>query len=270
MDLELPREGEFQGNEYLTECPRCGSNGKRKFSFNILKQVGRCFHCETTVGSLKAYKKLHEDCVFEYVYGNVEAPVDEETLPLDLAHPMFYREADEYLKQRRVYSFYDMRYSPRNQSLYIPLTPVSPELPDAWQTRKIYGSSYWRNMRGFEKSKYVYGPVSDSHIAILVEGVFDLLTPQLYGLGHALLGSKISEEQAAFLAQHYTTIILWLDYDRAGNLGDVQVKEILESWGLIVGVKKTPCDPGSYHDNDWLRKLRSQLSGKDQRKKVSE
>ena len=270
MDLELPREGEWQGDEYLTECPRCGSNGKRKFSFNVKKLVGRCFICETTVGSLRAYKKLHEDCVFEYVYGTVEEPKDDEVLPLDLGNPLFYTEAHEYLGQRRVYSFYDMKYSPRNKSLYIPLTPVSPELPDAWQTRKIWGSSKWRNMRGVEKGKYVYGPVSASTTAILVEGVFDLLTPQLYGLGHALLGSRISEEQAAFLAQHYTTIILWMDYDRAGNLGDIQIKEILESWGLIVGVKKTPADPGSYHDNEWLRKLRSQLSGKNQRKKIPE
>lgn len=262
MDIALPVGGEYAAStEYLTDCPKCGK--EKKFSFNYVTKIGRCFVCGVGAGNYKRYRELHSDCVFE-VAPAVALRVDgeKEYPPLDLTDYYFYEEARQYLTQRRVVGGYGIKYSPSRKSLYIPLTPCCESLEPAWQTRKLYGSSFWRNLKGTKVGCYVYGTPGKSNKAVVVEGVFDVLTPQLYGLGgHALLGSKISDEQCCFLANHYTDVLLWLDPDKAGYLGTISIKRKLEDWGLRVGVKTTPLDPGSYHNAPWLQKLRGELNG---------
>lgn len=252
MALVLP-PGEFlngYSGEYLCDqCPSC--DGRKKFYFNTDKVRGHCKKCNVIVGTWKKLWALFAGQVF--VTHQRQEAFDEEVelVPTDLVSVALADPARSYLSGRFVdpKTAHDlgMKYSASQNSLYVPLTPVSDELPMSWQTRKLMPNSYWRNLRGQKASQYYFGDINTLFdVAILVEGVMDVVVPGLYGMAYSFLGSKMSAEQAAWLASNFSAVIVWMDPDLAGDKAVLGVMPRLKAWGIPAFSMRTNYDPGSY------------------------
>ena len=106
------------------------------------------------------------------------------------------------------------------------------------------------------------------HVAI-VEGALDAIWLDQCGIPTlALLGSKMGERKIRWL-QHYRSVTLMPDYDRAGALWAMRVAEMIGTrLPLYVGgyrswmIKKTPEKDGSYRrarDPEELRRIDAEV-----------
>lgn len=143
-------------------------------------------------------------------------------------------------------------YHPREERIYFPITPLSPEYPPSWVSRSVHNHlKDWRVLPGTDKEHYVYLwnkriLAQDNYPIILVEGVFDVLSPGIHQHGVALLGSTLSDTHSVWLDNHYHTF-LWRDPDLAGEHLERKLRTSRLVDKVIVGSPGR--DPGSHEPN---------------------
>ena len=112
-----------------------------------------------------------------------------------------------------------------NGRVVIPVHNESNELI-AYAGRAIDGSEpKYRFPPGFRKSQVLFNlnraRRAEQNAVVVVEGFFD--TMKIHQAGHrnvvALMGSTMSDQQAALLATHFSRVVLMLDGDAAGRHG---------------------------------------------------
>lgn len=104
----------------------------------------------------------------------------------------------------------------------------------------------WMHSEGVKTNKafFIAGDIS-SKTPVLVEGPFDALALWQSGnvnLAMAYLGSSISDEQARALSEVFDDIIIWPDFDEAGERGLIKSISSTISHGITA---KVVCDPSS-------------------------
>lgn len=104
----------------------------------------------------------------------------------------------------------------------------------------------WMHSEGVKTNKafFIAGDIS-SKTPVLVEGPFDALALWQSGnvnLAMAYLGSSISDEQARALSEVFDDIIIWPDFDEAGEKGLIKSISSTVSYGITA---KVVCDPSN-------------------------
>lgn len=246
----LPAGGKLEsGNtEYVLKCPNCGG----KFTWNIVRGFGHCWTCKGVVTGWKTFYK-------EFGDGTEQAPTIEPNLRQEtdeLTPAWESEEAKAYLYERGVDSklSQEVGIMYRDNRIYIPVTSqVAGDAP-FWMHRSILPDSHgWMAPAVTPKSAYWFGypqywncNQADRDIRgyslppILVEGIFDVLSPGLYGNAVSLLGSQLSAVLEAYLSKVHPLVWLWLDNDEAGIEATKKIRGQLQGVGVRVKVISYP------------------------------
>ena len=273
MSKNLPpghyvRGGKGAGKEYvLNSCPQCGK--KEKFYWNLWKLEGTCFYCDLVIKGWRRFREFFPDL-------DEEAPASPrsfvpdltgpEKMPFCLAAPMV-AESRAYLLSRWVDNDTAMvsriYYHEESQHLYVRLESPEPRQPSSWVKRRINPEGGWIVAPGTTRSKYAFGwdfiPAARDQV-ILVEGIFDVLSPGLLGFAVATMGSVLSLDLLAWVSSRFKYVWLWYDPDAAGDKAREAISFALRAWGIPYSVINTDVDPGAFRDQEFLDKLKNKLT----------
>jgi len=199
---------EESGKEYRSLCPKCQ---RMAFFWNVRKNTGWCFACETPFfhrpSEVEGY---HDDT--HYVE---EININDSDITYQFEEPN--QEIKNYLNSRRICAdkYYVFRY--KNNTIYFPVESPSPEFIQGWIYRKI-DNKFYSSCFGLRKKTggYVFGLsklTRNNNYITITEGPFDILSPGLFGYGISLLGTELFETTEYWLARNFDKILFWLDPD---------------------------------------------------------
>jgi hypothetical protein len=232
----LPEGGVFveDGEEYLFDCFSCG---RRKAYFNPHKGTGVCFYCGRTYrwrdfpSEKREPVRIHLPVSFKGRNGKTFRPA------CSSIHAII------FLRKRKVEPEEFPSILTDGEGLLFPVFN-SRNLSTGYMYRSWSGS--WIS-KVPNKSEYFFALGTDhfsGKTMVLVEGIFDVLTPRLrYGL--ALLGTKLSDAQLHFIRHARPgEVVIWFDPDGAGKDGAEVVHRKLLSCGLRSRVFYHDREPG--------------------------
>jgi DNA primase len=108
----------------------------------------------------------------------------------------------------------------------------------------------------YDKSRTIYGlsharkAITDSTVALLMEGYFDVIMAHQTGITNAVAssGTALGEEQVRILRRFATDLLLCLDSDEAGKTATERAIDIASRAGMRVRVVELPNakDPGDF------------------------
>jgi len=266
----LPDGGRFDGKgEYVTDCPTCGGRGK--FYWNPTRRLGHCFgwgcESERIVGQY-AYEALFGGAD---LHGPAVIAIPPRILPAtqQAAIPHVrgfsstvcawdYPASREFLSgplpKGRALTERQVREVPLGgdgRRVWVNLDPISKGYDPVAFERPADGSGKWLPPRsGINRAAYAFGLKkwlqSGREQIVLAEGVFDVLSPDLYGCAVAVMGSTFPDALSELLANRAGRIVsayYWPDDDPAGYSGAKKAMESLAGWGVpctMVGAGKDP------------------------------
>ena len=263
----LPDGGRFDGKgEYVTDCPSCG--GRNKFYWNPTRRLGHCFGWGCDTGSVVGQH------AFEALFGGADRygpaviaipprviatvhvdPVRNTTqttsawaFPASRAFLSGPLPKGRALQERQVT---EVPLCGDGKRIWVTLDPISSGYDPVAFQRPADGSGKWLPPRaGINRAAYAFGlkkwlQSGCNHI-VLCEGVFDVLSPDLYGYAVAVMGSTFPDALSELLANRAgrsVTAWYWPDDDPAGYSGAEKALTSLKGWAVpcaMVGVGKDP------------------------------
>lgn len=232
----LPRDGHFEegGSEWVFECPSCGT---KKFFWNLRKGAGYCFRCDLRVGSKGYLQRLLHLVVPEQE--KVVVPEQVTTRAFHERVSVRGTEGEVYLASRRVSVDLAERigicFEPATRRIWAPIWSPLAVNPPSWKSRSVVpGQKGWMSQKG-DGGGYLFGEritTPRKETVVLVEGVFDVLTPGLWGTALALLGSQIHEALEWWIARTFERVVLLLDPDEAGIGKAKKIEGRFIRWGM--------------------------------------
>lgn len=242
-NYELPPGQWSSGAEYLIrECPSC--HKRDKLYWNVDKAKGWCFSCHMPIRGWKQFGVLFGP---QYtVVEDLRATPDFSTL--DYPSCWYQNAWDSPFARRFLISRGVTEVQARATGIYwleeegalaCLATPLPPELiPGVVYRRLRPKESKWLS-RGVALTRYGFGMEqfdSSSGVALLVEGIFDLLALDLLGRGFGIFGSHVSETWIDWLHQNRIRPVLWFDPDKGGFLGVREAENLLKAYGIPYAV----------------------------------
>lgn len=230
------------------QCPQCG---KDNLWWNPEANVGHCFSCPEGEGNFSEWgmKQLFRDRSL-YELENLSRNPDAPHTP----RPRTRAELDDialwYLKdQRHCDMTYLERwgltpwYEPETDRVCFGLRHVLGKDTDAYMSRPTDpDNKSWKICPpGADKEYLWYDHTIDSPYIVLVEGVFDVLTPKLHSRAIALLGTSLSEAMEDVLTRSGRQIYIWMDPDAAGRRAARRIKMQLPG-SVVIDHSKEPGD----------------------------
>jgi hypothetical protein len=224
-------------HEWLTRCPDCD---KEKLYYNVSKEIGWCHYCS------KVFTKINTDG--ENLSWSATPGKDSELA-------VFNDEARRFLESRGVTEL-DMVTLPikwDGEQLIFPIHSPAPEFPPR-KMRRLLDWGKWLVEKGIDRKFYCFGidvlrPAKD---VILVEGIFDVLTPGFHGYAIAILGTQLHDTLLVWLEMNREKVYLWLDPDEAGMKATRVIRKRLELAGVDVEEIKAGREPGDCNRDDAL------------------
>lgn len=233
------------GMEYQLLCPNCG---KDNLWYNSTRGRGQCFTCpgNSRSGNL-TYSAQQLKLKFE---GLDPSGLDEALMDL-IVNPRKKREVVQYAwqehwsakwyleKVRRcspeIIQAANIWYDSDTDKVCIPIQRIlpgpEPDTPpymcrvadpdvSGWmvQPREVNKDNYWFNPTGIDNPGHI----------VLVEGIFDVLTPELLGNAIALLGTKLYEDACHWLLERCPKVVIWMDEDGPGQKAKRDIKMMLD------------------------------------------
>lgn len=261
------------GNELKMLCP-FHDERTPSFHYNVDKGVYQCFGCGAKgdlfdlIGSLKelSFKEVSEGLAklagINFAATNKEeGPRDTYTYALEKAVA-----AKNYLMERGIDPSVAVKagvgYCPKsapntylNGRITFPLQRISSGrvVNIGYSGRAITPTTKrWLHSEGVKTNRafFIAGNIS-AKTPVLVEGPFDALALWQSGgvdLAMAYLGSSISDEQAKSLAELFDDIIIWPDFDEAGERGLIKSISSTVSHGISPRVVSDPSNSLSCDD----------------------
>jgi hypothetical protein len=158
----------------------------------------------------------------------------------------------EFLGGRSVSSIERFKWDPVSKELVVQIDPWSEEFPVEFLRRRILQpGSKWVHYKGVNTLEYGFGLRDHfSEVVVIVEGIFDVITPQLLGIAVANLGTNVGRNMATWVfSKRPKKCIVWLDPDEAGIRGTAKVADALTSWGIC----PTIYSPEPYKNLPWVK-----------------
>lgn len=242
-------------------CPDCPAekSGKPKLYFNTIKGVGWCHRCHKT---WFARDGILVEPGFDYSLQGERYTYGETTLAVSV------KEAREYLEGRGVSTLQmvQLGIEYRDNQLYFPITSPSPDILPAWMKRGTNKDDGWY-FEGEDKKNYCFGleAVRDSgrKSCVLVEGIFDVLTPGLHGYAIALLGTRLHDLLTTWLEMFVETVYVWLDPGVQESYKAKKIVNIIRQLGLNAHTVTWHQEPGDCKkDQAYVQRVRDCLNGK--------
>lgn len=260
--MKLPAGGKWEasGREYILPCPKCS----KKFSWSVVKLAGQCFSCKFAITGIPDFNTNFRDILENGVeIAWQPAPVSRYPTPDtddNTFLPAYGRyEAAVYLQGRGVTQSVaeSVGIMATKDRIYVPCTsPMAGKRPMMMSRSIIPGQKGWMAPSGVDKSKYWFDGGKPVELTadgqkplVIVEGIFDVLTPGLLGRAVALLGSRLSTDMESHLGKLFRNgqgrILLWLDPDWAGKVAGKKIRAQLRTYGCNVEYV------GYHTSNEW-------------------
>ena len=234
------------GNEYLLVCP-APSCRKEKLAWNAKKVFGWCLVCGFRINGLEQLKRHFPTGSSVPLHVDFRTPLDGYGVIDPYSHPG----ASAYLEERGVIpdDIYQCNCTYGEGRVWFPVwSPLGLQPFCLGRSIDPRNKLRWLSYPA-EKGKYLFGKLPVGETVILVEGIFKVLTPHLWGRALAVLGSAPSLDILVWLGLRYKDIIVWFDPDAAGLKGASMVSSMLNGWlpDVTVCVLKGPapdeCSP---------------------------
>lgn len=231
------------GREYLLRCPQpdCASHlkNKKKFAWNTDKECGHCLTCGFSIGGmrkLRLYFGDHGELASQRVVFRSPA-VPSSYTPVGSDDYLAGTPAALYLRSRGVDAGLaeEIPVLDADGRIWFPLwSPfgLTQFLLGRIARKTEPGEVPWMSFPAF-KSKYLFGELPTGPTLIVVESIFDVLTPGWWGQAVSILGSEPSVDMIAWLAQRYPQWVIALNNyntDQAGRKGADLIQGILKGW----------------------------------------
>lgn len=235
-----------EGKEYVYKCPLCGHN---KLKWDPKRKAGRCWGCPGHPGyGIKTMSALlnHRLDVSMACLPDVEL---RELSPREARHKKvvlpatrddmmwWYLEQERRIKREWLQDV-PLWYEEETDRVHFPLRPkvgldpwdngitmsriCDPDQKGWWVSRKDKELHWYHNL----------WRIPDT--LVLVEGIFDVLTPNLQDCAIALLGTKLYEIGEYWLVENALDkeVLVWLDDDEPGKLAAKQICSLLTCLGI--------------------------------------
>jgi len=233
--MNLP-DGEWavEGREWrCQECPSCFR--QKHFYFNVQKGEGICHGCKIKARSWSEFGKLFSSSFDgSKSWGREFRSIGRETLTNFKEYTKTISpSASTFLESRRV-SEDRFEFDSKTGELIAQIDPWSSEYPVEYLRRNILRKkSKWIHYTRTKTSLYGYGLRDHYGSGVLfVEGLFDVLSPQLSGIAVAIHGTNFREEMAQWAVDKgIRKCGIWLDPDPAGMQGTRNALHILRKSG---------------------------------------
>lgn len=262
--------------EYVCDCPFCGRESK--FTWNVVKHIGRCFICDRWIKGetnflLKfsgGFKEVSLD-IFNLRVKQVPDKVNRNFLCNAWEDP----KAREFLIGRNVNELVSMeaniQYMKEKKCLYIGIDPIIPEYPKSYLWRQLGPTGKWFHRKGTKSNLYAWGvsKFTETKTNILVcEGIFDLLSTRLHKKGIAVLGSNLNLVWYYWFLKKANKLVLWFDNDEAGHKATKTIAQKCEYYSIPYSVILSKKDPKLYDrripkDNNFLLQIEDHLISED-------
>jgi hypothetical protein len=230
----LPKGGrtEEAGSEYVFECPECGNP---KFFWNLRKEQGYCFRCGFKAGSARYLMQVMGKAVPDHE--KIVVPERATATTSSELIPTVGTDAELYLATRRVSpalaAEVGIRYEPSRERIHAPIWSPLQGVPKSYKSRSIIpGQKGWMSRKGDPATGYLFGKKTSYKNPVIVEGVFDVLTPGLWGSALAILGSQLSEPLKWWIGRTYAAVTLLLDPDAEEK--SRKIANSLRDFGVMV------------------------------------
>lgn len=228
-------------DQLKTMCPFCRGN---KFYFNVRTGSSSCKsgRCEKSFRSIYSFAKALDKVFFVPIKTDITRTSEfdpwrgEDKTPI---RPQNHTRAWLYLQSRGVdtsealecniwcmkksgtliFSLYNF-FNPEEQTPYY---------------RRLKGELRWIGEPGFERVHHCFGGQwlkTGARSVVIVEGIFDLLTPGLRGYGISTLGAEISAYQMAFIANNFQKVYHLPDNDQGGVKCSIDLQKMCRSYGV--------------------------------------
>ena len=244
-----------KGTEYIVVCPFCSGD----LHWNAGLQGGQCFRCGSKFNTTKmnfhfrGNSNSAVDDLIEKIVRPREAP-KQKAIPLygyqkhwqARWHLEEYRRCDPATLDKL-----GVWYDEEEDRVCIPIQPV---LPGGGNVERPYMSRHtdpdvkgWKAQPpGIEKEQYWFtaGRIPNRRAIILVEGIFDVLTPRLEGIAIATLGTKLSPAMQDWFWLNSPDVYLWYDPDEAGERASDTISRQLLGIVPVKGVIRGVPEPG--------------------------
>ena len=224
MSLRFVRQ---EGAEALYICPDCG---KPKLSWNAARGLGRCLTCGKGYNEVTFGRLLGKELTADVPKVSWRRP----TPAVGFAEAWNDPRCRAYLLGRGV----DQMQAEMCGVLYaddqVHFAVWSPfgDPPMLMRRSILPGKKGWRSFSA-SKENYLFGEWPIYGPVVLVEGTFDVMTPNLWGAAVATLGKSVSFDMAMWIASHSEQVFIWYDPDAAGIEGSLHVADLLTSLGSL-------------------------------------
>lgn len=229
-------------DQLKTMCPFCRG---QKFYFNIRTGSSSCKSgkCEKRFRSIYSLTKALDRIVFVPIRRDVSIssefdPWRGET-EKEGVHPKHHARASIYLIKRGLdqgkICGAGIRCMPKSGTLIFPLYNFFNPSETTPYYRRLEGELRWIGEPGFERVHHCFGGQwlsKGMNSIVVVEGIFDLLTPGLRGFGISTLGAEVSAYQMAYLANNFKKIYHLPDNDAGGAKCAKDLAKMCRSYGL--------------------------------------
>lgn len=235
------------------DCPFCGKEGK--FTWNVSKNVGRCWTCEEVIKSKWYFEKVTSGSLISLIEfkDKVTKVCTKELSYLinawdDPKAKLFLisRNVDEYLARK-----YNIKYSKEDNTLIVDITSISKNMQPSYLWRKL-PKGKWLHKKGTKSIYYGFGWekfVSSKKNVLICEGIFDLLSSRLIDKGIAILGSNLHENWYRWFKTNCNKLVLWFDTDEAGQAATLKISEKCLYYNIPFSVLRAHKDPKDFSRN---------------------
>lgn len=166
------------------------------------------------------------DALVRYLTSRAGAKVDEIT-DSGLAHPTRGGHARDRFRHRLIFPIRDERgsiiaFGARSLGDASPKYLNSPETPAYRKSAALFGIDLAKES------------IVASHVAVVVEGYFDVIAAQRAGVTNVVAssGTSLTREQVRFLARHAEAITLCFDFDGAGRAAASRAVDVIAAEGI--------------------------------------
>ncbi len=269
-------EFKTQGEEYLCDCIFCGDK-KGNLQINFDKKVYHCWVCDNKgsltkmISDIRGITRKEANELFSLDTINVDYELDyiDKFFASVVRQKYIYKHymnftADKlWYKERgiNVHSVkrYSLGFDDYTNRLVIPIRDINGKCVGLTR-RSIFASQKpkYLHTTGLPKSELLYGWNEIDHeqkFITIVEGNIDCIKlNQISDMNVvALMGTSISELQVQMISNNFSSVMLMLDHDEAGEKGTKELIVRLEHKMEVFRVEYDTQDPGDMKNKNQIK-----------------